>query len=118
MKDSQIISFNKTHEYSISETINEVKDDSGNLLRALYKGYDLDFGRSVAIKKSRIIATVMSGAETSSQGRALPCRECVLSMIWPIRRFVMASMILEMIGKSVRKAATQGNALVRSSTSV
>ena len=57
MKDSQIISFNKTHEYSISETINEVKDDSGNLLRALYKGYDLDFGRSVAIKKSRIIGT-------------------------------------------------------------
>ena len=57
MKDSQIIKFDKTHEYSVSETINEVKDESGNILRSLYKAFDTELGRKVAIKKSRIVGT-------------------------------------------------------------
>lgn len=49
--------------------------------------------------KSRMPVTVNSGALSSSQGLALPCAVRVRSMIYPIMTLVMASMILEIMGK-------------------
>ena len=66
--------------------------------------------------KSRMPVTVNSGALSSSQGLALPCAVRVRSMIYPIMTLVMASMILEIMGKTTRNAPPQ--TVVSLSTSV
>ena len=83
MKDSQIIQFDTTHEYSISETINEVKDESGNILRALFKGFDTELGRKVAIKKSKIV-----GANDEERARAFEKLNSEVAAMLRIASFV------------------------------
>ena len=62
----------------------------------------LTVGLASGTVKSRIAVIVISGAETSSQGRALPSFVLVRSMIWPMTTLVTASMTLETMGKIVR----------------
>ena len=66
--------------------------------------------------KSSTPVTGSRKAESSSQGRALPSLVFVRSMICPIRMFVIASMIFETIGNTVRNTPPQSG--VRFSTSV
>ena len=66
--------------------------------------------------KSRMPVIVSSGALSSSQGLALPCAVRVRSMTYPMMTLVMASMILEMMGKMTRNAPPQ--TVVSLSTSV
>ena len=73
---------------------------------------------SLETRKSRMYVSDMTGADISSQGRALPWRVRVRSMICPMIMFVTASMIFDPMGISVKKATSQGKACVRSSTSV
>ena len=54
--------------------------------------------------KSRTPVIGTRTAESSSQGRALPSFVLVRSMTWPMMMFVIASMIFDTIGKTVRKA--------------
>ncbi len=61
-----------------------------------------------------LIAT--SGAENRSQGRALPCLVRVLSIIYPITMFVIASIIFDTIGKATKNNPFQ--TVVRFKTSV
>ena len=76
----------------------------------------LTVGLASGTVKSRIAVIVISGAETSSQGRALPSFVLVRSMIWPMRMLVTASMIFDTMGKTVRNTPPQRG--VRFSTSV
>ena len=65
---------------------------------------------------SRIAVTVISGADSSSHGRALPSFVLVRSMICPMTMFVIASMTLLMIGKIVKNSPPHSG--VRFNTSV
>ena len=64
----------------------------------------------------RIAVIVTSGADSSSHGRALPSLVLVRSITCPITTFVIASMILDTIGKIVKNAPPHSG--VRFSTSV
>ena len=65
---------------------------------------------------SRMPVTGTRNAESSSHGRALPSLVFVRSMICPMMTFVIASMILDTIGNTVRNTPPQSG--VRFSTSV
>ena len=56
---------------------------------------------------SRIAVTGIRIADRSSQGRALPSFDLVWSMILPMITLVTASIILETIGNTIRKAPPQ-----------
>ncbi len=66
--------------------------------------------------KSKIPVTGSKKADSSSQGRAFPSGVLVRSMICPMITLVIASITLEMMGKTVKNSPPQSG--VRLSTSV